>query len=51
MKHRQNNVIACRLIAFNPNMFDVFTALQSELSAGTVQPITSDDKKKDENAE
>jgi len=37
-------------IAFNPNMFDVFTALQSELSDGSVQSITSDNKKKNENA-
>ncbi|SOC30686.1 hypothetical protein [Thalassospira xiamenensis] len=37
-------------IAFNPRMFDVFTALQSELSDGSVQSITADDKKKQDNA-
>ncbi|KZB57022.1 hypothetical protein [Thalassospira xiamenensis] len=37
-------------IAFNPNMFDVFTALQSELSDGSVQSITADDEKKQDNA-
>ncbi len=37
-------------IAFNPRMFDVFTALQSELSNGSVQSITADDKKKQDNA-
>ncbi|MFC4233820.1 hypothetical protein ACFOY8_01130 [Thalassospira xianhensis] len=37
-------------IAFNPRMFDVFTALQSELSDGSVQSITPDDKKKHDSA-
>ncbi|UKV13040.1 hypothetical protein L6172_13390 [Thalassospiraceae bacterium SW-3-3] len=37
-------------IAFNPRMFDVFTALQSELSDGSVQSVTPDDKKKHDSA-
>lgn len=37
-------------IAFNPRMFDVFTSLQSELSDGSVQAITPDDKKEQDDA-
>ncbi|WP_404420400.1 hypothetical protein [Thalassospira australica] len=37
-------------IAFNPRMFDVFTALQSELSDGSVQSITPDEKKNQDSA-
>mgnify|MGYP003638894962 CR=1 FL=1 len=37
-------------IAFNPRMFDVFTSLQSELSDGSVQTITPDDKKEQDDA-
>ena len=37
-------------IAFNPRMFDVFTSLQSELSDGSVQSITPDDKKEQDDA-